>query len=158
MDLCAGRGKGGGGIERKNFVGFVWTDPLYPTFPSHYPTPSSPSLCIIISLPFSLSLPTTLPHSLPTPLALPPCTPPFLPSPSISLPSQVASFGAVLPSHNVVTTSFVPHDTHEAQVQFALERGVPAMLCIMATKPQPYPARTFDLAHCSRCLIPWSIE
>ncbi|CAI5507739.1 unnamed protein product [Closterium sp. Naga37s-1] len=70
----------------------------------------------------------------------------------------VASFGAALLSHNMVAMSFAPRDTHEAQVQFALERGVPAMLGIMATKRQPYPARAFDLAHCSRCLIPWSIE
>ena len=51
--------------------------------------------------------------------------------------------------------SFAPRDTHEAQVQFALERGVPAMIGIMATQRLPYPARAFDMAHCSRCLIPW---
>ena len=51
--------------------------------------------------------------------------------------------------------SFAPRDTHEAQVQFALERGVPAMIGIMGSQRLPYPARAFDLAHCSRCLIPW---
>lgn len=51
--------------------------------------------------------------------------------------------------------SFAPRDTHEAQVQFALERGVPAMIGIMASQRLPYPARAFDMAHCSRCLIPW---
>lgn len=51
--------------------------------------------------------------------------------------------------------SFAPRDTHEAQVQFALERGLPAMIGVMATQRLPYPARAFDLAHCSRCLIPW---
>lgn len=51
--------------------------------------------------------------------------------------------------------SFAPRDTHEAQVQFALERGVPAMIGVMATRRLPYPARAFDMAHCSRCLIPW---
>ena len=51
--------------------------------------------------------------------------------------------------------SFAPRDTHEAQVQFALERGVPAMLGVMASQRLPYPARAFDMAHCSRCLIPW---
>lgn len=51
--------------------------------------------------------------------------------------------------------SFAPRDTHEAQVQFALERGVPAMIGVMATQRLPYPARAFDMAHCSRCLIPW---
>ncbi|KAH9604078.1 hypothetical protein KSS87_010418 [Heliosperma pusillum] len=49
-------------------------------------------------------------------------------------------------------------DTHEAQVQFALERGVPAMIGIMATDRLPYPSRSFDMAHCSRCLIPWSLD
>ncbi|XP_010559094.1 PREDICTED: probable methyltransferase PMT16 [Tarenaya hassleriana] len=67
----------------------------------------------------------------------------------------VASFGAYLLSRNIITMSFAPRDTHEAQVQFALERGVPAMIGIMATIRLPYPSRAFDLAHCSRCLIPW---
>lgn len=51
--------------------------------------------------------------------------------------------------------SFAPKDTHEAQVQFALERGVPAMIGILASNRLPYPSRAFDMAHCSRCLIPW---
>ncbi|CAM8971873.1 unnamed protein product [Rhodiola kirilowii] len=67
----------------------------------------------------------------------------------------VASFGAYIMSRNVVTVSFAPRDTHEAQVQFALERGVPALLGVFASNKLPYPARAFDLAHCSRCLIPW---
>lgn len=52
--------------------------------------------------------------------------------------------------------SFAPKDTHEAQVWFALERGVPAMIGIMGSQRLPYPARAFDMAHCSRCLVPWS--
>lgn len=51
--------------------------------------------------------------------------------------------------------SFAPRDTHEAQVQFALERGVPALIGVLASKRLPYPSRAFDMAHCSRCLIPW---
>jgi hypothetical protein len=27
---------------------------------------------------------------------------------------------------------------------------------VMATKRIPYPARALDMAHCSRCLIPWN--
>lgn len=42
------------------------------------------------------------------------------------------------------------------QVNFALERGIPAMLGILATRRLPFPARSFDLAHCSGCLIPWT--
>ncbi|XVE64178.1 hypothetical protein DITRI_Ditri07aG0080900 [Diplodiscus trichospermus] len=67
----------------------------------------------------------------------------------------VASWGAYLLSRNILTMSFAPRDTHEAQVQFALERGVPAMLGVLASKRLPYPSRAFDMAHCSRCLIPW---
>ncbi|KAK8690762.1 hypothetical protein V6N13_074288 [Hibiscus sabdariffa] len=51
--------------------------------------------------------------------------------------------------------SFAPRDTYEAHVQFALERGVPAMIEIMGSQRLPYPARAFDLAHCSHYLIPW---
>ncbi|KAL3618674.1 hypothetical protein CASFOL_037493 [Castilleja foliolosa] len=67
----------------------------------------------------------------------------------------VASWGAYLLSRNILPMSFAPKDTHEAQVQFALERGVPALIGIMATNRLPYPSRAFDMAHCSRCLIPW---
>ncbi|KAL0002557.1 hypothetical protein SO802_016338 [Lithocarpus litseifolius] len=67
----------------------------------------------------------------------------------------VASWGAYLLSRNIVTVSFAPKDTHEAQVQFALERGVPALIGVLASIRLPYPSRAFDMAHCSRCLIPW---
>ncbi|XLR19113.1 hypothetical protein HN51_065790 [Arachis hypogaea] len=42
-----------------------------------------------------------------------------------------------------------------AQVQFALERGVPAVIGVLGTIKTPYPSAAFDMAHCSRCLIPW---
>ncbi|KAF3795725.1 putative methyltransferase, partial [Nymphaea thermarum] len=67
----------------------------------------------------------------------------------------VASWGAYLLSRGILTMSFAPRDTHEAQVQFALERGVSAMVGVMASRKLPYPSRAFDMAHCSRCLIPW---
>ncbi|MCD7458027.1 hypothetical protein HAX54_036960 [Datura stramonium] len=67
----------------------------------------------------------------------------------------VASWGAYLFKKNVLTMSFAPRDSHEAQVQFALERGVPAVIGVLGTIKLPYPSRAFDMAHCSRCLIPW---
>ncbi|XP_074282107.1 putative methyltransferase PMT15 [Silene latifolia] len=67
----------------------------------------------------------------------------------------VASWGAYLLSRNILPMSFAPRDSHEAQVQFALERGVPALIGVIASKRLPYPSRAFDMAHCSRCLIPW---
>lgn len=69
---------------------------------------------------------------------------------------KVGSWGAYLLSRDIITMSFAPRDTHEAQVQFALERGVPALIGILASKRLPYPSSSFDMAHCSRCLIPWS--
>ncbi|XP_027099477.2 probable methyltransferase PMT2 [Coffea arabica] len=67
----------------------------------------------------------------------------------------VASWGAYLWRRKVITMSFAPRDSHEAQVQFALERGVPAVIGVLGTIKMPYPSRAFDMAHCSRCLIPW---
>ncbi|GMN42624.1 hypothetical protein TIFTF001_011825 [Ficus carica] len=67
----------------------------------------------------------------------------------------VASFGAYLLSHEVIAVSLAPNDVHENQIQFALERGIPATLGILATKRLPYPSRSFELAHCSRCRIDW---
>ncbi|KAI4347510.1 hypothetical protein L6164_008320 [Bauhinia variegata] len=68
----------------------------------------------------------------------------------------VASWGAYLLSRDILTVSLAPRDTHEAQVQFALERGVPALIGVLASKRLPFPSRAFDMAHCSRCLIPWA--
>ncbi|KNA06928.1 hypothetical protein SOVF_176560 isoform A [Spinacia oleracea] len=68
----------------------------------------------------------------------------------------VASLGAALWDYNIVTMSIAPLDVHEAQVQFALERGLPAMLGILSTYRLPYPSRSFELAHCSRCLVQWA--
>lgn len=68
----------------------------------------------------------------------------------------VASWGAYLMKRNVLAMSFAPKDNHEAQVQFALERGVPAVIGVMGTINIPYPSSAFDMAQCSRCLIPWA--
>ncbi|KAK6133670.1 hypothetical protein DH2020_032580 [Rehmannia glutinosa] len=70
----------------------------------------------------------------------------------------VASWGAYLWKRNVIAMSFAPRDSHEAQVQFALERGVPAVIGVLGTIKVPYPSSAFDMAHCSRCLIPWGIN
>ncbi|XP_052728859.1 probable methyltransferase PMT12 isoform X2 [Vigna angularis] len=68
----------------------------------------------------------------------------------------VASFGAYLLSRNVVTMSVAPKDVHENQIQFALERGVPAMAAAFATRRLLYPSQAFDMIHCSRCRVNWT--
>ncbi|KAG9131651.1 hypothetical protein Leryth_009408 [Lithospermum erythrorhizon] len=45
----------------------------------------------------------------------------------------VASFGGFLFDRDVLTMSLAPKDEHEAQVQFALERGIPAISAVMGT-------------------------
>ncbi|CAI7899412.1 unnamed protein product [Closterium sp. NIES-53] len=67
----------------------------------------------------------------------------------------VASFGAYLDAMSVKVLSVAPKDEHEAQVQFALERGVPALVGVMGTLRQPFPANSFDVVHCARCRVPW---
>ncbi|GJN17179.1 hypothetical protein PR202_gb04229 [Eleusine coracana subsp. coracana] len=68
----------------------------------------------------------------------------------------VASFGAYLLSRDVLTLSIAPKDVHENQIQFALERGVPAMAAAFATHRLSYPSQAFDIIHCSRCRINWT--
>ncbi|KAL9262149.1 putative methyltransferase PMT26, partial [Drosera capensis] len=70
----------------------------------------------------------------------------------------VASFGGYLFDKDVVTMSLAPKDEHEAQVQFALERGIPAISAVMGTKRLPFPGIAFDVVHCARCRVPWHIE
>lgn len=68
----------------------------------------------------------------------------------------VASFGGYLLSQDILTLSFAPRDSHKAQIQFALERGIPALVAMLGTRRLPFPAFSFDLVHCSRCLIPFT--
>ncbi|KAF2318876.1 hypothetical protein GH714_011381 [Hevea brasiliensis] len=68
----------------------------------------------------------------------------------------VGSFGAYLLSRNVLTMSIAPKDVHENQIQFALERGVPAMIAAFATHRLLFPSQAFEVIHCSRCRINWT--
>ncbi|XVF15846.1 hypothetical protein REPUB_Repub09cG0191400 [Reevesia pubescens] len=70
----------------------------------------------------------------------------------------VASFGGYLFDRDVLTMSFAPKDEHEAQVQFALERGIPAVSAVMGSQRLPFPSRVFDIVHCARCRVPWHAE
>ncbi|KAL9235009.1 hypothetical protein vseg_009812 [Gypsophila vaccaria] len=70
----------------------------------------------------------------------------------------VASFGGFLFDRDVLTMSLAPKDEHEAQVQFALERGIPAISAVMGTQRLPFPGIVFDVVHCARCRVPWHIE
>jgi hypothetical protein len=67
----------------------------------------------------------------------------------------VGELGAYLLSRNILAMLLDPPDFHEAQVQFALERGVLALIGVLASNRLAYSARSFDMAHCSRCLIMW---
>ncbi|KAL8132989.1 hypothetical protein AgCh_008454 [Apium graveolens] len=70
----------------------------------------------------------------------------------------VASFGGFLFDRNALAMSFAPNDEHQAQVQFALERGIPAFVSVMGTKRLPFPGKVFDVIHCARCRVPWHAE
>ncbi|KAK4785578.1 hypothetical protein SAY86_002267 [Trapa natans] len=70
----------------------------------------------------------------------------------------VASFGGFLFDRGVLAMSLAPKDEHEAQVQFALERGIPAISAVMGTTRLPFPGQVFDAVHCARCRVPWHIE
>ncbi|KAK3229471.1 hypothetical protein Dsin_001352 [Dipteronia sinensis] len=67
----------------------------------------------------------------------------------------VASFGGYLLDKNVTTMSFAPRDVHEAQIQFALERGIPSTLSVIGTQKLTFPDDAYDLIHCARCRVQW---
>ena len=66
---------------------------------------------------------------------------------------QVGSLGAHLLDYDVLTLSLAPKDQNQGQVAFALERGTPAMLGLLATRRLPFPPSAFDLVHCGRCNV-----
>ncbi|BAT86462.1 hypothetical protein VIGAN_04411600 [Vigna angularis var. angularis] len=70
----------------------------------------------------------------------------------------VASFGGYLLDKNVITMSFAPKDEHEAQIQFALERGIPATHSVIGTQKLTFPDNGFDLVHCARCRVHWDAD
>ncbi|KDO86019.1 hypothetical protein CISIN_1g007645mg [Citrus sinensis] len=99
----------------------------------HCPLPDQTPLCLIPP-PRGYKIPVPWPESL----------------------SKVASFGGSMLSENILTLSFAPRDSHKAQIQFALERGIPAFVAMLGTRRLPFPAFSFDIVHCSRCLIPFT--
>lgn len=70
----------------------------------------------------------------------------------------VASFGGYLLEKNVITMSLAPKDEHEAQVQFALERGIPAVLSVIGTQRLNFPSNSYDVVHCARCRVHWDAD
>ena len=70
----------------------------------------------------------------------------------------VASFGGYLFDRDVLTMSLAPKDEHEAQIQFALERGIPAINTVMGTQRLVFPSNVYDVVHCARCRVPWQID
>ncbi|KAM0941230.1 putative S-adenosyl-L-methionine-dependent methyltransferase [Dioscorea sansibarensis] len=70
----------------------------------------------------------------------------------------VASFGGYLLDKGVLTMSFAPKDEHEAQIQFALERGIPAFLAVIGTQKLTFPDNVFDMIHCARCRVHWDAD
>nr|CAN74669.1 hypothetical protein VITISV_000268 [Vitis vinifera] len=66
--------------------------------------------------------------------------------------------GTYLLSRNVITLSIAPKDAHENQIQFALERDLPAMVVALVTRRLLYLSQAFDLIHCSRCRINWTCD
>ncbi|KAM3344900.1 putative methyltransferase PMT23 [Capsicum galapagoense] len=67
----------------------------------------------------------------------------------------VASFGGYLLDKYVTTMSLAPKDEHEAQIQFALERGIPATLSVIGTQKLAFPDNAYDMIHCARCRVHW---
>nr|XP_043616256.1 probable methyltransferase PMT27 [Erigeron canadensis] len=67
----------------------------------------------------------------------------------------VASFGGYLFDKDVLTMSFASRNEQQAEVQLALERGIPAISAVMGTQRLPFPSRVFDLVNCVHCKVPW---
>ncbi|KAK1264469.1 putative methyltransferase PMT23 [Acorus gramineus] len=49
--------------------------------------------------------------------------------------------------------SIAPKDEHEAQIQFALERGIPAVLSVIGTQRLTFSDNVYDIIHCARCRV-----
>jgi len=64
-------------------------------------------------------------------------------------------FGARLLSLKVMAVCIAAYEATGSQVQFALERGLPAMIGNFILRQLPYPSLSFDMVHCAQCGIAW---
>ncbi|CAO1946737.1 unnamed protein product [Urochloa humidicola] len=60
---------------------------------------------------------------------------------------ELRALGLCLLNYGVLTMSIAPKNRHGAQVQLALERGLPAMIRGLVGY-HAYPSKSFDMVHC----------
>ncbi|CAI0612501.1 unnamed protein product, partial [Linum tenue] len=77
---------------------------------------------------------------------------------TLDIGSGIGSFAASLFKYNVVTLSIGTKDVHKNQIQFALERGLPAMVAGFGARRLPYASQAFDLIRCSGSGIDWTVD
>lgn len=65
----------------------------------------------------------------------------------------LGSLGGHLWDYEILTMCIAPYEEHGAQVQIALERGLPAMVGSLMVNQLPYPSSSFDMIHCAECGI-----
>ncbi|XP_047326560.1 probable methyltransferase PMT10 [Impatiens glandulifera] len=72
----------------------------------------------------------------------------------------MASFGLYMLDHNVTTLTIAPKDGNDTHyIQFALERGLPAMVVPLSTQYRfQFPSQAFDLIHSSARHISWTLD
>lgn len=65
----------------------------------------------------------------------------------------------VLPAYllrlDIYTISFAPKDGHDNQIQFAFDRGIGAMILMLATKRKTISYNSFEMLHCLRWRVDW---
>ncbi|CAI0616343.1 unnamed protein product, partial [Linum tenue] len=77
---------------------------------------------------------------------------------ALDIGSGIGSFAASLFKYNVVTLSIGTKDVHKNQIQFALERGLPAMVAGFGARRLPYASQAFDLIRCSGSGIDLTVD
>ncbi|KAE9609048.1 putative S-adenosyl-L-methionine-dependent methyltransferase [Lupinus albus] len=65
------------------------------------------------------------------------------------------SVGAHLFNSQLLTMCIANYEPSGSQVQFTLERGLPAMIASFSSKQLPFPSLSFDMLHCAWCGIDW---
>jgi hypothetical protein len=65
------------------------------------------------------------------------------------------SFGAHLLSRKLMAVCMAAYESTGSQVQFALERGLPAVIGNFNSRQVPFPSLSFDMVHCAQCGISW---
>ena len=68
--------------------------------------------------------------------------------------TRISSYNHFL--RDAIVLCLSPYEVNGSQVQFSLERGLPAVIGSLVNSQLPFPKSSFDMIHCMDCNFDWT--